>query len=998
MDFIRKNYLFLTSLVCVALLLLWANYLPGTYLSGWDNIQTELNPGLGVKRAFYSVWEEYQSMGLLAGMGHGADLLRAVGVLAMSWIVPTSMIRYLEHFGMIVFGALGMYVLLYTGLRDEHERVQKLSAWLGGLFYILNYGTVQIFSVPLEAFSIFLGFLPWLVWSFLKYIHSQSPGGRSKRYLVLLFVLNVLATPFAYIQTLFVVYGMVLGLVWITELAVAERRADTLKKGLIAGFLIVGINLYWLLPQAYFVLSGGTAVVKQAKINQLATEDVNIQNQAAGTLGNFVKMRGFYSDLKDTHQKPLFAAWNQHFDTAFGTLLAWAMFAIILFGFTRKSVYRHTFRNIFLLSAVVWLSPTPEVGKQIFRSPFTKFISVYALAASYLFASGAARIMALVGASHKKFHITVLGLIFLLLVYAFPAFTGHYVTNDMRVNIPQDYLDTIEYFKTVDPNQRIALMPDYTFWGWFFTNWGYNGSGFLWYGIEQPIVSRTFDVWGAASESYFWEMKTALEAEDVPQMERVLEKYAIDYLIVDHSLVPVASGIRALQYDRLKNMLSQSSKVKQFGFGKQISLYRFTRDARANQFVSLAGELPSAGPYVPFMSKDQVVGPYITYENAPNDTFYPFRNLFSQTRLYDDQWALHEYEKSFIFIARTPQDLDATAITQLQTPFEDETAQLFINNKEQTFASHPSYEFDPLAHTLSTTIPKSRIATIKPESAAIHNCGDNENISDRIITRSKGLLRVFSNNKMVPCMVYDLPFLNQKYSYILSVKTRSIEGERLFMALTDKTKGQPYIEDRLQKDKEYFVINPRYTFGQGYTLTFQNTSFMGFPSTNVIDEISVYLLPAGLSKAMWERPLEDGALDDTGSLADRQLVAPSTVSKRAYHAYSIDLSADELASQSYVVLHQAYHPGWHAYVVAHDAISQYLPMLAGRQLSRDEHVRFNTWAQAWHLPEVCEKHRPDCRIVLVFWPQYLQWFGFVILGGIAGGILAVAFKRGMNRD
>ena len=76
-----KYQILLTIIVGV---LFWVNYQSGTYLSGWDNLQTELNPWLAVKRAFFSVWEEYQSFGLTAGMAHAADLPRAIFLLIMS--------------------------------------------------------------------------------------------------------------------------------------------------------------------------------------------------------------------------------------------------------------------------------------------------------------------------------------------------------------------------------------------------------------------------------------------------------------------------------------------------------------------------------------------------------------------------------------------------------------------------------------------------------------------------------------------------------------------------------------------------------------------------------------------------------------------------------------------------------------------------------------------------------------------------------------------------
>ena len=73
-----KKYRYQILLTLIVGLLFWVNYKPGTYLLGWDSLQRDLKPGLAVKRAFFSVWEEYQSFGLPAGMAHASDLIRAV--------------------------------------------------------------------------------------------------------------------------------------------------------------------------------------------------------------------------------------------------------------------------------------------------------------------------------------------------------------------------------------------------------------------------------------------------------------------------------------------------------------------------------------------------------------------------------------------------------------------------------------------------------------------------------------------------------------------------------------------------------------------------------------------------------------------------------------------------------------------------------------------------------------------------------------------------------
>lgn len=999
MDFLRKHTVPLLGISIVTLILFLTNYIPGTYLTGWDNLQTSLNPGLAIKRAFFSTWQEYQSFGLLAGLAHGADIVRALSTAFLGLLLPSPLVRYIYHFSMICLGALGMYSLLSASQRQPLSRKKKLIFTVGSLFYILNYGVIQLFSVPFEPFSTFIGFLPWLIWIFLQYLRSAR---YRRKYLMMLLGINILATPLAYVQTIFVVYALMLGLVSLTTFLTQRNRRATLKRITTAVLLILAINSFWLLPQLYFVTSGGPDHVQQAKINQLATDDVAAQNQEFGTAESFITFEGFYSSLENIDKQSLFAPWRDHFKSLPAKIIQGLFFTLMLYGMLEKSRYRGVFVGLFGLSGLALMTNVPGISflndlirrlplvSEIFRSPFTKFIVVYALAGSYFFSYGLLRLQKRLRWKLKKDLPLVAYIATLILfIYAFPAFKGHYIARDMRVSIPQDYLDTIEYFQTVDRNQRIALMPDYTFWGWFFHEWGYNGSGFLWYGIEQPIVSRTFDVWEPTSEAYFWEMKTAIEAEDVNAMETVLDKYAIDYIIVDHTLKPVSSSIRALQYDRLNDMLSQSQKTRQFGFGKALSLFTFDRSSRSNSFVSLAHDIPSVGPAVPFIPYDTAYAEFGTYTSSPYttgtpDIYYPFRSLFSQKRLYDDQWALQEFDEAFVLTARLPENAHEYKLT---IPSDSAEAELFINGEKQTYVTNLSFEFDEDAGVIKVIVPKTTVTELLPALGNVFDCGTDGNTD---IHTTDTFLRVFSNHGAVPCIEYDIPFLSQEHGYLVSFQNRNIQGRRLFMSITDKTKGQAYIEDRLIQDVEHYMLPPRFATGLGYTVTFQNHSYINLPSTNVIDAITVYHFPY--------QQIADIRMEHRGNSAEGRLSpiarsividAPQSVKKRQYDAYTVDLDRDELVFNEYLILNQAFHTGWNAYIVSQDPISQYIPFLAGRHLK--DHVKINTWSQGWILPETCQKNRTDCRIVLVFWPQYLQYIGFVLLLG-AGGYVVFIYR------
>ncbi|HOI05451.1 MAG TPA: hypothetical protein PLJ02_03235, partial [Candidatus Woesebacteria bacterium] len=49
-------------------LLFYFNYSPNTYLTGWDNLQVELDLSINLERALNVSWQEYQGLGLLGGM------------------------------------------------------------------------------------------------------------------------------------------------------------------------------------------------------------------------------------------------------------------------------------------------------------------------------------------------------------------------------------------------------------------------------------------------------------------------------------------------------------------------------------------------------------------------------------------------------------------------------------------------------------------------------------------------------------------------------------------------------------------------------------------------------------------------------------------------------------------------------------------------------------------------------------------------------------------
>ena len=121
--------LLLTLIIAIVCVL---NYTPGTWLTGWDNLHPEFDFKMNVMRSIFSVWQEYQGLGLLAGMAHASDLPRQLFLWGISFIIPDSLLRYFFQFLMLYVGTIGSYVFLKKIIQN------RFISFLGALFYLLN--------------------------------------------------------------------------------------------------------------------------------------------------------------------------------------------------------------------------------------------------------------------------------------------------------------------------------------------------------------------------------------------------------------------------------------------------------------------------------------------------------------------------------------------------------------------------------------------------------------------------------------------------------------------------------------------------------------------------------------------------------------------------------------------------------------------------------------------------------------------------------------------
>ena len=611
------------ALLSISSLLAFLNYEPGTFLIGWDNLNPEFDILMNLKRAMYSVWQEYRGLGLLGGQAHSADIPRMLLILLLQTLkFPLSFIRYFTTFLPLVAGPIGVYLLFYHHLfRDKLDaKTTQFASFLGALFYLLNLNTLQTFFVPFETFTWFYGAFPYLLFFTISYISKPSLKSLST-----LFLISLISSPSFYVETIFLVFFVCI-LPFIIEYFLEKRRLLISIKTVSTGIITIIIpHLYWLLPVAFFVFSGGGQATVAAKINQISSPQTYYRNLEFANFKDLAFIKGYlfnYLDMGPNFKYDhLLSTWRYHLSTPMITIIGYLTFSIILIGlyysFKKKFSWTASFMSVlclcffFLLGGGLLINQVIPLLGELFRSPFTKFSIPLSLSFSFFFAIGSIFILDLFTFLHSRltYPITLFTVATSLVLFTSPAFSGNLVSGSMRQTIPQEYFDLFAYLKTQDPATRLANFPQYTFWGWNYYEWparrggGYRGSGFLWHGIKQPLLDRAFDVWDKSSEKYYEEISTAIYSNSQSEFEKIIEKYSINWVLLDKYVIS-PDGKTDLGIATLDKFLTSSSKFSlNKNFNDKIFLYKTALDQPTKNFLSLS-ELSTnnLAPTTPFSS------------------------------------------------------------------------------------------------------------------------------------------------------------------------------------------------------------------------------------------------------------------------------------------------------------------------------------------------------------------------------------------------------------
>ncbi|MEK7070384.1 MAG: hypothetical protein AAB966_01115 [Patescibacteria group bacterium] len=932
----------------------------------------------------------------------------------------------------------------------------RLTAFLSALFYLFNLATVQVFYAPFEMFATQYAALPWIVFFSLRFLNENNSELRITNYelrkksLVWFVLVTLLATPQAYAAHLwYPLFGMyALFLIcyallnkkeaWIPDQVrddMTGKSADTnfvrigggagtststerqnsissgfiIKKSLFLIALTLLLNSFWLLPNLYYITTQGNTP-KESKQNRIYSQEYRLRNREHGYIQDIALNRGFYfnwSIYKFENNKfdYLMPEWRKHLNNPFVAGTGYILFATSIVGiylsFKKRLHFQKAIIPFFAIPFIFLINHTPpfewifdfltqfSIFEEALRFVFTKFFIVFQFALTIYFS------VAIYFLLHKIRLKYLVGLLvsILLIFYTLPIFQGKLISSQFKITIPQDYFKFWQFMNQKEDGLVLSL-PLHSFSGWQYNDWavptarqGYQGSGFLWFGLKQSLLDRDFDRWDKANEQAFRELQYAFYSQNIELIKQTLTKYNIRYIVWDQSsITPNEKNRNQILFRRETEQILTSlidsnhlSYLEKFG---TISVYSNNHTVPKVHTVKNAKTVSS--PYVwNFEDVAYKAGDYIT--EPEKGRVYPFRTfLNSGDRVRKDILQFDQSSQSYFLKTQTPiesgnlhipsiveEENIVWANTYVQkrnglhylifsfllpkgliqdvdhlvrlNPISKTSSQVKVN--DVTFAVQNELLNSPeklyLGQSYLYTKDKNYIND-SVESIAF--------VEDRNVTASsqqffskfplKKIDHSFENVNVEKGVFIPMDNLPHESGYILIVKSKNSEGLPLRMCLKNAYSNVCALYDELTQSKnpveDYFVIPP-YEPGIGYGLAIDNISYGNYQSRNDLYNVTLIPFPYRfLSTISYENK------------------APN--------------------QNSVLVSNTSYNKDWVAKIG-----TEKLP-----------HVLVNNWANGWLLPKSSKLQATSYK--LIFWPEYLEYLGFV-LAGIGILLAIVSFNK-----
>lgn len=966
LSFIKKNP-FVIALVIIILIICGLNYTPNTWLTGWDTLHPEFNFPLNFQRLLNGVWRAEQGLGAVAGHSHMADLPRVIILWLFHFILPLSFLRYFYIFICLILGPLGIYYFLEKIIFAKNKE-RSVFAFLGALFYLLNLGTIQNFYAPFEMFATQYATLGWLFLFISLYL--QKP---QKSTLIYFALITFLAAPQAYAATLW--YAFFLTLIIYLFFWLIVHQFKQLNQVLILIGVTLIINSFWLLPNLYYIWQHSGEVIT-AKINRLFSEEAFLHNYQYGNFQNTILLKNhLFSWTQFNFAKNnfdlLLKSWSNHLNQSFISSLGYFFFIIIflgiIFSLIKKSKLLWLLIPIFLINFAFLANAVPPFSwfldylrksnliKESLRFPFTKFSILLMFVYSVFFAYGLLVIFTFFKRKRLALWLLFSTFSLALILFAWPVFQGQLISSRLRLKIPDEYSQMTNWLNQQEQG-RVLQLPIHSLWGWEYRDWGFQGAGFTWFGLKQPILVRDFDRWSLANEKAYQELSYALYSKNLPLFETLLGKYNIQWLLWDQSIIAPENDLKVLFIQETGELFTQSQNiklVKEFGF---LKIYQFSgknnneeypqltdftnlpedlkeialKEASSYDQINLENYNLNLGKNYPIDLKKLDLKPNLCGPSLENQIFglnIIDNSIFKLTA--KNSQACTKIALGKIIKTKPTKDflLEVSFNSENEEPYfclaKWGTGDCLLDKKENNkfyyqFTSNrelKNYEIRFILNKDGESLIKNlQLKTYPAKKKMALEIVDNLDISNHNLK--------YTSLDEEKRDTFSFPELIHSQSYALIMEAENISGLPLRLCVTNYTSRRCDLYENLKTGQNIFFIPKSDVDGQGYDFNLSNYAIGPVKSINYLKSIKIV-------------PLD-------------------------YEFIKTEKNPDG----EYITNNQAYEKNWRAY--------EYQKPFGIKYLGAP--VKINGWENGWLL-----KEETSGKIIFFFLPQLLEYFGFLLI-------------------
>lgn len=524
------------------------------YLSN-DNYSPDLNPILTIQRSLQSpAWRSYRVLGF-ASESEQADIFRAVIYFILNIFLPTWSLSQ-------IFALLSLFIgSWFTGLlssilvkKTDKSKYSELAFLLSGIFYVSTLWTVWVYYQNMFPYIAQFGFLPLLLWG----IYNLSRRFNWKNALIM-FISSVLFTSTCVIATLFVVdFVIIVFFTLLFTFVNTKRIRSVLKKSLVIILLFLSTQLFWLLPFVHYTKNVSGDIIN-SQINRSITSsviDLEARDQDALNSAKLFTR----SVLEKENEEYVFPRAEEYatydFFNIIGLIPVFFTVILLIFGIIKK---RKLYIILPLGAFVTWFlikNVNPPIGvlvtwaqnyiplfKQVFRWASSKTGNIYLLLLSISAPIGFIYLIDFLSSFLSKglkillFLLSGLVVIVPTLFYSQYLFTGDLLPQRALIQIPQEYYEMKDYLTEQNlSTQRILYLPPANN-NYFRTyDWGFWGSNFISYILPNPVMDLSSAIGSKYGEEAVLEIQHAFRAQDLESFDDLLQKYDVDYILVDKTL------------------------------------------------------------------------------------------------------------------------------------------------------------------------------------------------------------------------------------------------------------------------------------------------------------------------------------------------------------------------------------------------------------------------------------------------------------------------------